>query len=232
MKPRDFLEFVRWNDEMVERYDPDHYHTSSALPIRVTERLRVRAIRRLLDAGPATRVLEVGCGAGNVLDEMPGRRYGIDLSQVLLGKAHRRLGRGATLLRGDAARLPLADASFDRIYCSEVLEHVLEPEAVVHEMRRVLAPSGHAVVSVPNEELINQVKALAFRLPFGRRFLGAEEREGYRVSEKMDEDWHLHHFGRERLEQAVRGAFTVEAWVGVPHRLLPLRWVARLGRAP
>jgi ubiquinone/menaquinone biosynthesis C-methylase UbiE len=226
-RPRDRREFTAWNEEMVRRFDPDAYHTRSALPIRAIERLRVRAIRRLLDATAAMRVLEVGVGGGNVLERVGGRRVGIDLSPFILHKAQARLGDKARLVRGDAMALPFADGAFDRVFCSEVLEHVLEPEAVVREMRRVLAPRGFAVVSVPNEALINRVKSIVFRLPLGRRLV-AGDANAYRVSEKMDDEWHLHQFDRARLERAVAGRFTIDALVGVPSRLLPLRLVARL----
>ena len=226
-RPRDRREFTAWNEEMVRRFDPDAYHTRSALPIRAIERLRVRAIRRLLDATAAMRVLEVGVGGGNVLERVDGRRVGIDLSPFILHKAQARLGGAAALVRGDAMALPFADGAFDRVFCSEVLEHVLEPEAVVREMRRVLAPRGFAVVSVPNEALINRVKGVVFRLPLGRRLVGGGA-GAYQVSEKMDDEWHLHEFDRARLERAVAGRFTIDALIGVPSRLLPLRLVARL----
>ena len=226
-RPRDRESFTAWNEEMVRRFDPDAYHTRSALPIRAIERLRVRAIRRLLDAGPATRVLEVGVGGGNVLERVAGRRVGIDLSPFILDKARARLGGAAALVRGDAMALPFGDGVFDRVYCSEVLEHVLEPEAVVRQMRRVLAPGGFAVVSVPNEALINRVKGVVFRLPLAGRLLrgGAG---GYQVSEDMTDEWHLHEFDRARLERAVAGLFAIDALVAVPSRLVPLRLVARL----
>jgi SAM-dependent methyltransferase len=223
-RPRTSREFTAWNEEMVRRFDPDAYHTRSALPIRAIERLRVRAIRRLLDAGAETRVLEVGVGGGNVLERIAGRRVGIDLSPFILAKARARLGAGVGLVRGDAMALPFADGVFDRVYCSEVLEHVLEPEAVVRQMRRVLAPGGFAVVSVPNEALINRVKALLFRLPLGRRLVAGD----YQVSDKMNDEWHLHEFDRARLERAVDGCFTIDALAGIPSRLMPLRLVARL----
>jgi SAM-dependent methyltransferase len=226
-RPKSRHEFTAWNEAMVQRFDPDAYHTRSPLPIRAVERLRVRAIAQMLDAGPHSRVLEVGCGGGNVLERVAGRRVGIDLSPFILGKARRRLGPSALLARGDAMALPFADGVFDRVFCSEVLEHVLEPEAVVREMRRVLAPGGHAVVSVPNEALINRVKGLVWKMPLGRRLLGGSD-DGYQVSQKMDDEWHLHEFDRARLERAVAGQFTVDKVVGIPMRVMPLRLVARL----
>ena len=120
--------------------------------------------------------------------------------------------------------LPFRDGAFDRVYCSEVLEHVLDPESVIREMHRVLAPGGIAVISVPNEVLINRIKRILFGLPLGSRLVAGE----YRMSRAMDEEWHLHAFGRARLEQALAGRFGIETLVGVPSRLMPLRLVARL----
>ena len=226
IRPRDRLEFAPWNEEMVRRFDPDAYHTRSALLIRSVERLRVRAIRRLLDATPSSRVLEVGVGGGNVLERISGVQFGIDLSPFILRKARVRLDPRASLVRSDAIAIPFRDGAFDRVYCSEVLEHVLDPEAGVHEMHRVLVPGGVAVISVPNEALINRMKRIVFALPLGSRLLAGE----YKVSEAMDEEWHLHAFGRARLEQALAGRFGIETLVGVPSRLMPLRLVARLQR--
>lgn len=226
-RPDNAHEFVAWNEEMVRRYDPDTYHTASSLPIRLLERLRVHRVRELLHVQPDSRVLEIGCGGGNVLERMPGRRVGIDLSTTILGKARTRLGPSVGLVRGDALRLPFADGAFDRVYCSEVLEHVLDPEAVIAEMRRVTATGGLAVLSVPNEDLINHAKQVAFRLPFGRRLLGGGS-DGYQVSEKMDDEWHLHAFGKERLLAAIGDHFRVQRLLGVPAGLLPLRYVAQL----
>jgi len=209
---------------MVRRFDPDAYHTRSALLIRAIEQLRVRAIRRLLDATPSSRVLEVGVGGGNVLERIGGVQFGIDLSAFILRKARARLGARASLVRSDAMALPFRDGAFDRVYCSEVLEHVLDPESVIREMHRVLAPGGIAVISVPNEVLINRIKRIVFGLPLGSRLVAGE----YRVSKAMDEEWHLHAFGRARLEQALAGRFGIETLVGVPSRLMPLRLVARL----
>lgn len=218
--------FVAWNEEMAKRHNPDLYHTASPLPVRLLERYRVRVLLQLLAARPTDRVLEVGCGAGNVLERVDARfRVGVDISDFLLGKARQRLGTRATLLRMNAEQLGFADGSFDRVYCTEVLEHVLEPAQVLREMRRVLAPGGVAVVSVPNEELINGIKSAAFKVPGVRRVVAMS---GYEMADHMEDEWHLHEFDRNKLEECVDGAFRVDTLRGIPSRVLPVRWVARL----
>lgn len=217
--------FTAWNEEMAKRHDPDLYHTQSPLPVRLLERRRVALLLKLLASQPGMRVLEVGCGAGNVLEQVEGARVGIDLSTFLLEKARARLGSKADLHLMDAENLTFEDASFDRVYCTEVLEHVLEPRRVIAEMRRVLKPDGVAVVSVPNESLINRVKGAAFKVP-GVRW--AVERSGYEMADHMEDEWHLHEFDHDLLKSVVAGMFRITALRGVPSRLIPVRFVAQL----
>jgi SAM-dependent methyltransferase len=55
----------------------------------------------------------------------------------------------ASAVRADITRLPFADASFDVIICSHVLEHVAAEERALLELRRVLKPTGCAILLVP-----------------------------------------------------------------------------------
>lgn len=50
----------------------------------------------------------------------------------------------------DIANIPLPDASFDAILCAEVLEHVVEPVAVVREFSRLLKPGGQLWLTTPH----------------------------------------------------------------------------------
>ena len=216
--------FRDWNEEMVQRYHPGAYHERSSLPVRAVERARARRIVRMLDALPHHRVLEVGVGAGNLLDRVPtGLRFGLDLSASILRDARLRLASRATLLRGDAACLPFGDSAFDRVLSSEVLEHLPDPGTAVAEIARVTRPGGIVVLSVPNEQLIDRTKALLARAHL-LRWLSSKE---YRVPRDMKDEWHLHAFDLEALRAIVAPHLHVEAVVGIPHALLPLRWVAR-----
>ena len=63
----------------------------------------------------------------------------------------------ANVVQGDALHLPFPDGTFDRVICSEVLEHLPDDVAAMRELARVLRPGGTMAITVPRfgPELIN-----------------------------------------------------------------------------
>ncbi len=87
----------------------------------------------------AKRILEVGCGSGAILRELPRRpaaRVGLDLdfSMLCQSKTH---AAGVSLLHADGHHLPFANQSFEIAYCHYLLLWVKHPLRVVKEMARV-----------------------------------------------------------------------------------------------
>ena len=136
---RNQQEFKAWNDSMVEKYDIERFHDHPSPFVRYVEGKRIRRTFALLAPGPRDRVLEVGCGAGHLLERLPeGRRFGLDLSESMLRRAQRRVDPG-TLLQANAESLPFRTGAWDRVYCSEVLEHLADPRAALAEIERLKA---------------------------------------------------------------------------------------------
>ena len=222
--------FRAWNEEMLQRYDQELFFTHSALPVRMVERWRVRHVVGLLSPRESDRILEIGCGTGNVLREMKvGRVVGVDISVGVLRRAREKLGGRGRLISGDAEALPFPDQSFDKILCTEVLEHVLNPGAVISEIRRLMKSAGMAVVSVPNEGLINKLKRVTASSGVGRMLFwkGA----GYAMPKDMSESWHLHIFDVDGIRRIVPSGLHIESITAFPSRLLPIRYVMILARS-
>ena len=227
VKPEEFRD---WNEEMVKKYDPDAFHRHSNPLVRFIERKRVKVIFKMMMIHQENSVLEVGCGAGNVIEKAScGRLFAVDLSPYILLKAKDRLNQRAHLVQADAQMLPYKNHSFMRVICSEVLEHVLDPLAALHEISRILKPDGLAIVSVPNEPLINQIKNVFIRLGVYQR-LFQQKGDYKKMPERMEDEWHLHTFKLEGWLHLFRRYFRVTRLRGIPFFWLPLRYVIRLER--
>jgi SAM-dependent methyltransferase len=86
-------------------------------------------------------VLDVGCG---------NRPYAHLLSQAKSYTAYDFDAKYSLPdIVGVANRLPFRDASFDSILCTQLLEHVTEPQATLQEIQRVLRKGGHLLLSAP-----------------------------------------------------------------------------------
>jgi SAM-dependent methyltransferase len=94
----------------------------------------------------AGRVLDVGCGEGQV-GRLAARIPGVDLvvgvdptaAQALEAK---RRGGGVLVGRCDAAAIPFTDGSFDAVVACLVFEHIRAVDEAIHEVGRVLRPGG------------------------------------------------------------------------------------------
>lgn len=114
------------------------------------ERLDVRSGHRLLDAG---------CGEGRHCFgalERGAQVFGLDLdidslksNLPRMRERSRELHLCGEVIHGNTFHLPFADETFDRVICSEVMEHVHDYRGVARELARVLRPGGRAAITIP-----------------------------------------------------------------------------------
>ncbi len=98
---------------------------------------------------PASRILDVGCGRGGLIELLHGHvalAVGLDPDLTSLHEHRASIHRAAGLMGG----LPFPSASFDLVLCSWVLEHLAAPERALAEVGRVLVRGGHLIILAPN----------------------------------------------------------------------------------
>jgi 2-polyprenyl-3-methyl-5-hydroxy-6-metoxy-1,4-benzoquinol methylase len=142
---------------------------------------------------PLGRVLDVGCGEGGAGE--PLRAAGAEWLagiEIVPEAAEVAGGRYDEVAVGDAAVvLGELDPPFDTILCYDVLEHLVDPEALLPRLREVAAPGASLHVSVPNARFWALPWDLAVRGTFGYTEYGHRD------------STHLRWFTRRDLETAV-----------------------------
>ena len=120
------------------------YRARSAWRSGGEERMRFRAAARLARVTPGAAVLDIGCRDGGLRRYLPpGIRYqGMDITPEFAAPD--------IVIRDVSDGIPFPDASFDHVFCIEVLEHVPNPFGALTEMHRVLRQGGVLALSVPN----------------------------------------------------------------------------------
>jgi len=127
----------------------------------IFHRARLAAVADLTGRFGRPPFLDVGCGTALMTRVLPDRTVGIDLNPRNLNKAIQ-YAPGARFVLADAeGSIPLRDASFQTVVCTEMLEHLLYPERAVGEIRRVLKPGGMLIGSVPSRSWIWKLRALS-----------------------------------------------------------------------
>jgi 2-polyprenyl-3-methyl-5-hydroxy-6-metoxy-1,4-benzoquinol methylase len=205
------------NDRLAREHSIDDYYDRSPLPIRLIERRRLAIIREMVGESEGLLLAEVGSGGGHVLRMFPRAKLtAIDVSDVFLETARKNLaGYDAQFIKGEVDKLDLPAASFDRIICTEVLEHTVDPGAILAAIARLLRPTGVAVITVPNDPLIMRLKGIVRRTPVG-----------YILRDKIEwggDVYHLHRWTPAEFERLLERDFRVTDRLSAPHDLLPIR---------
>jgi SAM-dependent methyltransferase len=130
-------------DDLIEllgdRIPADHHRQTLA------DDLLIAHYPRLAEEAGADRVLDLGCGAGDSVEQFRSLNPGVSWAGVDLPSSPEVAGRTRTdaeFRTFDGREIPADDASQDVVYCKQVLEHVADPRPLLADVARVLRPGG------------------------------------------------------------------------------------------
>ena len=189
------------------------------------DRLPPRMARSLLlmNLEPGTRVLDVGCGRGEIAlhaarrgAEVVGIDYSADclrLTRQTLEVASDRERTRVTLRQADATALPFGDEAFDRVLMLDIVEHLHDWQIsrALRETYRVLSPQGYLVLhTLPNRW------ALQYGYPLFRLLLDLDRRLPRVPRSDVERSVHINEQDPLTLKRSLAEAgFTFEIWLEI-----------------
>jgi len=135
-------------------------------------------------------VLDVGCSDGQVMELLKKQGFevkGVDIATEALNKAEL---KGLNVVYGVAQNLPFGNETFDTVFCSHVIEHLIDFDVALKEFYRVLKPNGRVIILTEN---LNSLKERILFL-FGK------------IPTVMADPHHYSFFNFKRLEEEMRKA--------------------------
>jgi SAM-dependent methyltransferase len=165
----------------VENYDwaaaADHF----VGPETVLHRRRERELIKLIAEFGKEKFLDAGCGTGLITRHLPRGSAAVDLNPRNLEKARLRAPANEYFLVDLEKTLPFPPENFGTVICTEVLEHLLEPQLALSEISRVLQPGGRLIGSVPGRSWLWKLR----KLSFSRRHFQAEPYHRHRHRQEV-----------------------------------------------
>lgn len=132
-------------DSQAEFYDISHDG-------RFVKCMYQEIVKRVMSL-PGEKILDLGCGNGNIISLLKEKRkgdyYGADISPKMIQEAKKRLGQGAELKVADVVKLPYETDMFDIIICNASFHHYTEPDKAIEEIKRILKKEGVLILGDP-----------------------------------------------------------------------------------
>lgn len=186
-------------NEIWSQFEPGYYEESN-WGQELWQNLKLRSVKSLIP-DKAKKILDIGCGDGYFVNKLSvffhnsAKIYGIDISDKLI-KAAKIKYPHLNFTCADSDKLPFINNEFDLIFCTEVLEHLVNPEKSLSEAGRVLKKDGKMIIELDSGTfLFRLIFGLWVKFGRGRIWRGA----------------HLQQFNPERLEKLFKkSGFRIE----------------------
>jgi SAM-dependent methyltransferase/glycosyltransferase involved in cell wall biosynthesis len=146
-----------------------HYYHEDNLTFSPISETRFRSLLASFEPYRRSgRILDVGCGAGHLLKVAMERGWSAYGTEIAAGAFDQLARLGITAFRGELQSAGYPDGFFDVVFCSEVIEHLLDPVSLLDESARILRPGGLIYLTTPNfNSLSRRLLGLDWRV-FGK----------------------------------------------------------------
>ncbi len=140
---------LAYSELMGKMLDEEHRRTKARKMLSVVRHFLGR------DDLKGMTVADIGCSAGFIADELAKAgaetTYGFDIDAPGLEKAKERFGEQVKFVNAPGEKMPLPDESLDLVVFNHIYEHVVDPDAVIAEVHRVLKPEGVVYLGLANK---------------------------------------------------------------------------------
>lgn len=191
--------FYKWNEQMFVKHGNESRFKHANPAISYISNHRKRATLKFLSPKSTDRILDAGCGSGIILREIKkGNVIGIDCSATAIRQAKKNIqSKNIKLMIADVQKLPFKNNAFNKIVCSEVLEHLPKPSRVIDELRRVSTKDAIIIFTIPNQPLLDAIAGILrkFNIKKGELDLSME--------------WHIHKFNLKKFKQLIKNKLKI-----------------------
>ena len=206
-----FEEKQKWNEEMYSRFPTKNAYENKSFIVRFIEQVRARTVLKLSNIQKSDKVIEIGCEGGYLLKKMLSAQeiVGLDIARNALEDARNFVKSDKIkFVCADASNIPFEDFYFDKVICSQTLEHLHNPEKVIAEMFRIVKSGGAVIISVPNERVLIILKKLFVKIGlFNLLFPNLEPRSS---------SWHIQNFNKRDICKILNNYFIIQRFIYVP----------------
>mgnify|MGYP005848694285 CR=1 FL=1 len=191
--------------KIISNYQAKYYNKGDYSAIHPYIDRKIGIIKRYFSNFNNLSILDIGCYTGEVTAELKllgAKAIGCDISLISLQKAKE---KNVEVVQVDVSdNIPFKDNSFDLVYCSEVIEHLMDTDKFLIEIKRTLKTEGLLFLTTPNIVALKN----RFRLLFGKY--------PFNLEYKMGGAGHVHLYNKEKLnEQLKENGFNVIKFYGI-----------------
>ena len=156
-------EIIQVFDSIASRMSWEKLYSGQVDRISYNFITRQRAVEEMLVPLTAGKVLDLGCGSGDLVNfyVSKGARYvGVDLSRNMIERANVNYAswvqqKKAVFQVADCEALPFSDGEFDVLSAVALIEYLPDPSKALDEISRVVKIGGVALITVPNKKCFN-----------------------------------------------------------------------------